>query len=121
MKYGDVHEALLTRKDAEGPNQMLIFNAYNCVIRHHVCPDEEHYHTAGHGGDEVWELCARDIVKWEGQIPIRNWLMGMQAYFPHAAQDALQHFDAVDFMQVSLLARSRETAGTGPKMGMSRD
>ncbi len=62
----NLHEALLTRADViRGPYQNLIYCPANCVLRHHVCPDGQ-YHTAGHGGDDIFEKCARQIVAFEG-------------------------------------------------------
>ncbi len=94
VKAGDLHEALLTRKDCQGRNQRLIYSPYNCVLRHHVCPDGQ-YHTAGHGGDEVFERCARQIVAFEGLDKVRRWLDEMMQVCPEAARKALRRFDSI--------------------------
>jgi hypothetical protein len=76
---GDLHEALITRGDVSGHKyQHLIYSAFNCVVVHHSC----HMQIAGHGGDEVFEKCARYLVEHEGFDLVHEWLIGMMDAFP---------------------------------------
>ena len=107
VEQGDLHEALITRGDTGGQEyQYLIYSPHNCVLRHDVCPEiatalQQHngrrYHTAGHGGKDTFEACARYIVQWEGLDATRTWLQQMQLVFTQVATDALARFDMIDF------------------------
>jgi len=91
--HPDLHEVILTRGKVQGamkPEEALklISHPCNCVLRHHVCPDGKNYHTSGTGGDEVFEKCVRQIVKYEGYDHVMEWLMEMKKHFPVAAEEA---------------------------------
>ncbi len=93
LKDADLHEALLTRGDTAGhARQELIFSAYNCVVVHHRC----HMQIIGHGWDENFQKCARNLAQWEGYDAVRDWLQSMKEHFPHLAGMALNRFSAID-------------------------
>ncbi len=94
----DLHEALLTRRDVQNTkNPDVIMTSLNCVLVHHTC----HMQIAGHGGDEIWEKCARNIAKWEGHSLVYEWLKEIVRRFPTAARAVLWRFEAIDFSRDS--------------------
>lgn len=56
------------------PDRDLIYSQFNCVLRHHVCPDGKNYHASGTGGDEVWKKCAEQLIEFEGKEAVSGWL-----------------------------------------------
>ncbi len=92
----DLHEALITRADIAGNSQWeLIFTPLNTVVRHHICPTGD-YHTAGHGGDEIFGRCAKQIVCFEGYNAVRLWLEQMRQVIPQAALKAICRLEALE-------------------------
>ena len=89
-----MHEALISKGQVNGHvKQDLINSKYNCVLRHHVCPDRLGSHTAGVGGDETFEKCAKHLAKWEGEVEVRTWLLEMVSVFPQVALEAFYRFN----------------------------
>jgi hypothetical protein len=91
----DKHEPLLTRGDVEKVPEWkwLIFHPCNTVLVHHKC----HMSIIGHGGKDVFEKCARQLVEYEGYENVRAFLVAMLDYYPTNAKDALKKFDLIDF------------------------
>ncbi len=109
----DLHEALITRGDTAGSYcQEFIYTPCNVVLRHHICPEGQ-YHTAGHGGDHIFEKCARQIVAFEGRQAVRDWLVEMEQYFAQATKKALLRFDAIDFSGCSEPSDGRDGEARG--------
>jgi hypothetical protein len=90
----DLHEALIPRSAIQGaPKEIreLIYDKCNCVLRHHICPDG-HHHTGGVGGDEIFELCLKDIVKWEGKEAVEEYLKMMETVTVTAGKFTLTRY-----------------------------
>jgi hypothetical protein len=93
-----MHEALISKGQVNGhPEQDKINSQFNCVLRHHACPNGKDFHSGGIGGDITFEKCARQLVEFEGFMEVRCWLFGMQHVFPTVARDALYRFDKIDW------------------------
>lgn len=90
---GDLHEGFITRGQvAKSPNKDAIYTKYNCAHRHNECPDGEHSHTPGIGGDETLKRFTAYIVKWEKYQHVLKWLESMADLFEEAGQEALNRF-----------------------------
>ena len=90
----DMHEALIPKSAVQGaPSEIreLINHKCNCVLRHHICPDG-HIHEGGTGGDEIFELCLKDIVHWEGRDEVEAYLKMMETVTATAGRMALARF-----------------------------
>lgn len=92
---GDFHEALITRghvMKSEGSNK--IFSRYNVVERHHVCPNGTS-HGGGTGGQEIFEACAKALVKYEGYEAVHEWLLKAEQEWPVVGKQTLIRFIGV--------------------------
>jgi hypothetical protein len=89
-----MHEALATRGDCQGELQWLIFHQCNSVLAHENC----HNRILGHGGDEYFERCARELVKYEGYDRVHEFLEGICIPFPTIGKQVLRRFDSLEFM-----------------------
>lgn len=74
----------------------LVNHASNVVFRHHA--SRYCSHTAGTGGQEVFEKCAIQIVKYEGYEPVIEYLTEMSQLFPVIAGDQLRRFVAMEWI-----------------------
>ncbi len=88
---GDLHEALISRGKAEGPNQDRIYTRYNCVEVHHAC----HMGIVGVGGPITFERCARYLVEKEGRENVEEWLEDLSLVYEESANEALHRLKAV--------------------------
>jgi len=70
------------------PFQDKIYNENNCVLVHQRC----HQSILGTGGNEVFYLCAKQLVQWMGYESVYNWLQEMDTIFTIAGRDALHRF-----------------------------
>ena len=87
-----MHEALITRGDVQGhPLADRIMNRYNCVLPHNRC----HERIIGHGGDKVFEACARHLVLKESYYGVHSWLQIQESVFTDAGTKALRRFEGL--------------------------
>lgn len=78
IKHGfDIHEALITRAMVVGnSNSELIFSRYNCIARHHICPDGQ-YHQPGNDDWDTYKKIVRYLVHHERRSKVTEWFEGM--------------------------------------------
>lgn len=90
-----MHEALLPKsavmKTSEEVQEMINHRC-NCVIRHNICPGGKMSHTGGTGGQDVFEMCLADILEWEGEEAVEEYLVFMADQTVIAGKHALQRF-----------------------------
>ena len=90
----DMHEAIITKGQTRGHKEQYRINSiYNCVLRHHVCPDGLGSHTGGVGGDDTFEKCVKHLVHWETEENVRAWLLDMIEVFPRVGLEAFYRFN----------------------------
>jgi len=94
----DLHEALITRHYVEKvPHYAWLINhPCNVVFRHHQT--KWCWHTAGIGGDEVFELCAIHLVKFEGYENVLAYLEAMAEIIPFFGNKSLKRFQAMEWI-----------------------
>lgn len=74
----------------------LINHPANCVLRHHNT--KWCWHAAGVGGDDIFELCAIQLVRYEGFDCVYNYLQEMAQLFPVNGKRQLQRFESMQWI-----------------------
>ena len=87
---GDMHEALLSKMLAPGPEQHRINDRHNCVIIHPNC------HFPGIGGDDILKLCFDYLCAWEGRDEVMSWLESMRIYWPTTVAQVIQRLENLE-------------------------
>jgi hypothetical protein len=94
----DMHEALMTRGHVQTQPEFsyLVFHGCNVVFRHKTCPGDQFKHEGGVGGEEIFERCAKQLVRYEGYDNVAMWLLEMSCVFVQTGGDAYRRFQALD-------------------------
>jgi hypothetical protein len=97
---GDLHEGLISRGQVmKSAGKEKIFTRFNCAHRHNSCPDGEHSHTPGIGGDHTFEKFAIYVSEREGVENVLEWLEKAAEEWPIVGAQALQRFRSVMFVE----------------------
>ncbi len=94
----DMHEPLVTRNDVRTVDEQyryLIFNKRNTTLVHHNC----HMKIIGHGGKDVFESGARQLVRYEGYFEVHSFLVELTEFAREPALFALRRFESLSFVK----------------------